>query len=199
MAYTTSTLISNYLQRSLTANETAFLAILIPAIERWIDKKLGTTFADVAPSDRFYDGGVQNLDIDPCKTITAVRSVDYDGDEITEYETRDYVAEPINQTFKRELRLRSGHWPKGKANIKVSATFTEYEGSVPADIQAVATKIAAEAIVGSSQSSNSDIASESLEGHTITYKNVNEIIDKITTEDPLVISMLDLRRELYVD
>lgn len=202
MAYTSSTLIENYLQRTLNANETALLAILIPAIKVWLDRKLNSTFDSATETTRYYDGGVKNLDIDPCTNITDVDSLNDDGTSGYDYDlttTPEVLFEPRNETVKREIRKRNGRFPSGIQNIAVTATFSEYDGGVPTDIQTVATILAAAVLIASVQSNNSDVASESLEGHTITYKNVNEIIDKTATEDPMILSILELRRELYVE
>lgn len=201
MAYTSTTLVQNLIGRTLTANETAFLAILIPAIKIWIDKKTSSTFDTAAETSRRYDGtGGRSLDIDPCTDITNVRTVDAEGDEVTDYTSgTDYVAEPYNQTIKRELRLRGRGFPKGVANVEVTAKFSEYgdTNAVPEDIQAIATQMAA-AVLQSGTGTADNIKSESLEGHSITYGDVSETLDAVGNGDPFVQTALQLRRDLLV-
>lgn len=203
MAYTTSTLITNYLQRTLNANETAFLAILIPAIKVWLDRKLNTTFDSASETTRYFDGGKKNLDIDPCNTITAVKSLNNDGSTSYDYDltvTPDVLYEPRNETIKREIRKREGSFPAGIQNIAVTALFTEYDGGVPTDIQSIATMMAAEVLnQGKIASSGGNVASESLEGHSISYDTSASALDGIASNNPNVRSILELRRELYVD
>ena len=73
MAYTTAAQISDYLQRALTTHETDWLAILIPAIQIWIDLKTNSTFDIAVVSSRFYDGGLSAIQIEPATEITEVR------------------------------------------------------------------------------------------------------------------------------
>lgn len=203
MAYTTSTLIQNYLQRTLNANETAFLAILIPAIKVWLDRKLNSTFDSAVATTRYYDGGVENLDIDPCTSITAVKSLNSDGSTSYDYDlvtTPDVLYEPRNETVKREIRKRNGTFPSGKQNIAVTATFSEYDGGVPNDIQTIASILAAEVLnQGKVASSGGNIASESLEGHSISYDTSASALDAFAANNPNIQSILELRRELYVE
>lgn len=203
MAYTTSTLITNYLQRTLNANETAYLAILIPAIKVWLDRKLNTNFDNTTATTRYFDGGKKNLDIDPCNTITSVKSLNNDGSTSYDYDllvTPDVLYEPRNETIKREIRKREGRFPAGIQNISVTALYTEYDGGVPTDIQTVATMMGAEVLnQGKIASSGGNIASESLEGHSISYDTSASAMDGIANNNPNVQSILELRRELYVD
>lgn len=204
MAYTTATLIGNYLQRTLTANESSYLAILIPAIKIWIDKKLGTTFDTAVASTRYYDGGVTNLDIDPCNTITAVSALNSDGTIGYAYDlvtTPEVVYEPVNETVKREIRKRYGQFPRGKQNIAVTAVFSEYDATnsvVPEDIQNLATIMASEVLNQGNLGSSGAVASESVEGHSITYDTSSGALDGISDSNPSVASILANRRELFV-
>lgn len=200
MAYTTTALIENYLQRTLTANETAFLAILIPAVQIWIDAKLSTTFDSASETTRYYDGGGTSVDIDPATDITDVDSVNDDLTEGYDYTDLDeYIALPQNQTVKNELLKRDGHWPNGIGNIKVTAKFSDYVGGVPEDIQVVATVLASEVVnQGMIASSGGNVASESLEGHSITYDTSSSSMDGLASNNPNIQSILELRRELWV-
>src|SRR5262245_32903215 len=103
MAYSDLGLVQVYLGRELTVNEQAWLSGTgFEAVKEWIDRKLGTTFDQASASTRYYDGGKEYLDIDPCTGITAVASVDNEGDENYAYtDLTDFVAEPVNETVKR--------------------------------------------------------------------------------------------------
>lgn len=202
MAYTTSTLIGNYLQRTLTTNETSFLAILIPAIKIWIDKKLGSTFDSATATTRYYDGGYQNIDIDPCNTITTISALNSDGTTSYAYDlttTPEIVYEPVNETVKRELRKRYGQFPSGKQNIAVTAVFSEYDSVVPTDIQTIATIMAGEVLNQGDVGGSGAIASESVEGHSVTYDTSNGALDGISSTNPNIMGVLEQRRELLVE
>lgn len=202
MAYTTQTLIENYLQRTMTANEIGFLAILIPAVKLWIDRKLNTTFDSASASTRYYDGGVKNLDIDPCYDITEIKAINDDNSDSYLYDlttTPEVVFEPVNETIKREARKRNGKFPSGIKRIALTAKFSEYDGGVPADIQSAATILAAEVLnQGKIASSGGNVASESLEGHSINYDTSASAMDGLANNNPNIQSILDSRRELFV-
>lgn len=204
MAYTNQTLITNYLQRTLTANEIAFLVILIPAIKQWIDRKTSSTFDSAVATTRYFDveGRGRSIDIDPCTDITAVGLYDVDGNLEQTYTTlTDYVAEPVNETVKRELVKRNSTWATGYRRIAVTAKFSEYgeSGAVPDDIQTVATILAAETLnQGKIASSGGNVSSESLEGHSINYDTSGSSIDAIVDANPVVKSILDGRKDIFV-
>lgn len=202
MAYTTQAQIEQYLQRTLTANEVSFLTTLLPAIKTWIDKKLNSNFDTASETTRYYDGGNQNLDIDPCNTITAVSSLNDDGTTGYAYDlttTPEVLYEPRNETVKRELRKRGGKFPHGIQNIAVTALFTEYDGAVPQDIQTIATILASGVInQGKNASSGGNIASESLEGHSVTYDTSDNTIEGVSSMNPAIVGLLEQHRELYV-
>lgn len=202
MAYTNRLLVENYLQRSLTENELALLFMLIPAIKKWLDRKLNSTFDEVAATTRYYDGGVGNLDIDPATDITAVKTLNTDGSTSYDYDltiTPDVLYEPRNETVKREIIKRNGYFPSGKQSVAVTAKFTEYDGGVPEDIQTVATILAAETInQGKLASSGGNVASEELEGHKISYDTSSNNMDSFADNNPAIKSILELRRELMV-
>lgn len=202
MAYTTNAKIADYLQRSLTTDETDFLAVVIPAIKIWLDKKLGSTFDEASETTRYFDAaGMQSLDIDPCTAITAVKSVDDErGVEYAYTNLTEYIAEPQNETVKRELvRRGSGRWPRGLGSVAVTAKFSEYDNGVPEDIQVIATRIAAEILnTGKRESAGGNVSSESLEGHSIHYDTSSDVLETIADNDPIIKSMLALRTEPLV-
>lgn len=204
MAYTTAAQISDYLQRALTTDETDWLAILIPAIQIWIDLKTNSTFDVAVESSRYYDGGLSAIQIEPATEITEVTTVQEDS-TLTEdtpalTENVDFLLEPYNSTVKNQIVKRHGYWPYGKKNLKVTAKFSEYDGGVPSDIAVIATRIAAGIInAGKVDSSGGNVASESLEGHSITYDTSQTAIENITSQDAIIQSSLQLRTNPVVE
>jgi hypothetical protein len=200
MSYTDSTKIENLLQRSLTTHEHGALSFMIPAIEKWIDNKIGSTFGLVAESTRYYDGGENSIDIDPCTAVTAVTLYATDGTESDAYTLNEqYVLEPQNEDVKREVVKRSGIFPRGSARIGVTAKFSEYNGGIPYDIQMVATRLAASFLRGSSNDASSGgIKSESVEGHSVSYALSSDEIGTLADADPFIKSVLSMRTEALV-
>lgn len=202
MAYTDSTKISNYLQRALTQYETDFLVVLIPAIKLWIDQKTSSTFDIATETTRYYDGGSCSVDIDPCTDVATVSLANLtDGGATTDYDYilyQDYVLEPQNSNVKKEVVNRYGKFPAGLRRIKVTAKFSEYDGGVPEDIILVATRLACLILTAGRSANTGNVQSESLEGHSITYKSDTSSMDDIADSDPIIKATLELRRELLV-
>lgn len=202
MAYTTTTLIGNALKRSLTADESAYLAILIPAVKQYIDRVLNSTFDNASETSRLFEARHEGIiDIDPCQAITAVELVDESETVVSTYNTDDYKAKPLNETIKRYLHMRfklgTSH---SVGNVKVTAKFTEYDfanSKVPEDIQAIATQICAD-VIGLISNAGGSVKSESIEGHSITYGNAVDNLDKIVENSPLTKGMLATRKELFL-
>lgn len=202
MAYTDSTKVQNFLQRSLTQYETDLFDTVLAAVKAWIDKTLASTFDEVAATTRYFDGGVQNLDIDPCTAISAVLALADDGDTSYTYDlttTPEVIAEPQNETVKRELRRRYGRFPRGMKRIAVTAKFSEYDSGVPGDIVLLATRLVAGVLQAGKNTGDGNISAESLEGHSVRYNDKANDIEGIAKSDPTVASILSSRRELLVD
>lgn len=206
MAYTTQSLVEKYLERSLTADEVALFAILLPAVQRWIDKTLSSTFDTADASTRTYDAEGGIVDIDPCQAITKIEAVDYEGSASYAYtEGTEYVLYPQNETVKNELRARSKHgFTRGVARIKVYAKFTEYDftnNKVPEDIQLLATRLIASQLRGLSADADVDSAGvkkESVEGHSVEYVTSESYLEQLSNSDPIVSSLISTRRQLLV-
>lgn len=194
MAYTNQANVENYLKRELTENELNLMgAVLLDAVKTYIDEYTGSTFDEGSSASRYYDGdGSQIVDIDPCTAITAVALVDQDyavTDTLTSPD--EYVAEPVNETVKRYLRIRHHRLSHRLHYVKVTATFGEYDDGIPTDIQYVATRLIAAML--SSAETNSGIKSESLEGHSVTYD-----LESIARSTPTILDTLNHRRTLLV-
>lgn len=207
MAYTTSDLIKASLGRDLTSQETTLLALLIPAVQRYIDRKTGSTFDTAEATSRLYDVSDSTVvDIDPCQSISAVAYVDENGTSSNDYIATDYVAEPVNETVKRWLHLRHKvQRTRMLANIKVTAKFTEYDfagSKVPEDIQMIATMICKDIVskLASTEGDEQTIKSESIEGHTITYADAasSSSIEAAALNNPFVVSVFNQRTDLMV-
>lgn len=195
--YTDPDLIAALLKRDLATSEQLTLAIVIPAIDKYIDKKCDMTFLEVAETTRYYDGGEETLEIDPCTAITAVASLNDDGTTSYTYVTGDYEAGPYNQTVKNELRKRYSCWPKGNRRIAVTAKFSGWDSGVPQDIQMAATMIAASVLTAGSQVGG--VKSESLEGHSITYDDTSNIIQSVAEKNPIINSIFMQYKQLVVE
>lgn len=206
MAYTTTDLVSKYLERALTADETALFAIILPAVKRWIDGTLHSTFDTADASTRTYDAEGGIVDIDPCQAITKIEAVDYEGSASYAYtEGTEYVLYPQNETVKNELRARSKHgFTRGLKRIKVYAKFTEYDfenNKVPEDIQLLATRLIAlqlQALGASADIDEAGVKKESVEGHSIEYVTSGDFLKEISASDPVVSGILSTRRQLLV-
>lgn len=196
--YTDLAIISSYLKRDLTNSEVATLSVFLPAIRTWIDRKLGTTFLEVDATTRIYDGGGRSVDIDPVTDISAVKALHDDGTDSYDYTNlTEYNAYPQNENVKTEIIRRTGNWPRGAGRIAVTGKFSSYDGGVPEDIQTAATRIASD-LIQQGAFESSPIKSETLEGHSVTYGDPQQTVESIATNDPLVKSILDHRRELSV-
>lgn len=203
MSYTSPLLVKAYLKRELTSDESVYLTILLPAIDKWINNYTDSSFSEVAETTRYYDGGANSIDIDPCTDITAVAAIDWLSDPqatLYTYLDTEYTAEPVNETVKNEIRRRHGCFGNGTNRIAVTAKFSEYDGGTPADIQIAATRIAAGLFNSSSftDENGNAIKSEDIEGHKIVYGDPSTSISTIGTNDPVVMGILGAHRQVLV-
>lgn len=201
--YTDATKVGQFLQRTLTANESSALTgYILGAVDQWINRKLHSQFDNAAPSTRYFDGGGRTIDLDPCQAITAVSAYNDDGSASYSYtNNNEYVAEPANETIKRELVLRgrSLYFPHGNRRIAVTATFTEYDSAVPSDIVLAATRLCAGIInAGKYAGQGENLQEEQLEGHMIRYNITNNSINSLADTDPILMGILGARREIYI-
>ena len=198
MSYTDPDLVSAYLKRDLSNNEQLTLSLLIPAIQQTIDKYCNMTFLEVAETTRYYDGGTESIDIEACTEISAVTSLNDDRTDSYAYvENTEYLAYPLNENVKREIRRRGGCFPHGEQRMAVTAKFSGFDSGVPQAIQTVATMLAASALQ-SAQNTGSGIKSESLEGHSITYQDASQTVDELFEATPMVKTVLQQFRDLAI-
>lgn len=206
MAYTTTSLVSNYLGRALTADEQALFAVLLPAVQRWIDETLGSTYDTASASDRFYDADGRSVDIDPVQSVTSVQAIDSDNSTAYDYtEGTEYLLYPLNTTVKNELVARAKHgFTAGQKRIKITGKFTEYDfanSRVPEDIQTLATRLVASQIRGLAADTGVDeagVKKESVEGHSVEYVTGADYLTQVSQSDPIVSALLSTRRQLLV-
>lgn len=206
MAYTTTSLVSSYLGRALTADEQALFAVLLPAVTRWIDETLGSHFDTVGATERFYDAEGASVDIDPVQSVTDVKAIDSDNSTSYDYtEGTEYLLYPLNTTVKNELVARSRHgFTRGLKRIAITGKFTEYDfanSKVPEDIQTLATRLIASQIRGLSADTEVDSAGvkkESVEGHSVEYVTSADYLTQVSASDPITAALLSTRRQLLV-
>lgn len=203
--YTNTSNVSQFIDRTLTANETASLnGFILNAVDAWIDRLLQSHFDTVSATTRYYDGGGHTVDIDPVQLVTEVKTIDNDGNDDYIYtENTDYVLEPANETIKREIvyRGRYGKYPYGERRVAVTGKFTEYDftaNAIPSDIVLVATRLASGVIGAGTLAGDGNIESEELEGHKIKYSVQTSSISAIAENDPILAGILDARREIYI-
>lgn len=153
------------LGRSLKADEASAFSTINDAVQAYIEKRIGSSVESVSESIRFYDGGRRNLSIDPCTSITQLRAVDEDGNNVYTYPTDEYTTEPVNQTCKYWLRSRLGKFLFGYNNIEVTAKFSTYEDT---ELTAII-KDAILSFLENEINDTSNIAKESIEGYSIEY------------------------------
>lgn len=210
MAYTTKELIAKYLDRTLTANEEAIIAILIPAVTRWINETLGSQYEPAERSTRYYDAEGATVDIDPVQDVEYVKAVDTDDSVAYSYTANtEYLLYPLNSTVKNELASKSRHgFTRGTRRIKISGRFTEAvynadfsTGTVPEDIQMLATRLVGSQIRGLTADADvgeAGVKKESVEGHTIEYVTGADYLTQVSSTDPITASLLSTRRQLLL-
>lgn len=217
-SYTTAAAVQTYLDRTLTANETAILAYVIPAASRWIDRALGTNFdklnkdipfgtAGTGWTQKHFGGGHQEINVRPCQQILYVQAINpYDFSVFYTYSSPlEYTAEPYDLTVKRSLVLKANEftasegeglkWPGDQNGIMVTALFTEYDyvaDSYPKDIITLCNHVSA---VWMQNNQNTDVVQkEQVEGHLIMKR-----MDDLLATDPMVTRVMQSREEVWLD
>lgn len=214
-SYTTVAQVQTYLDRTLSANEKAALAFVIPAASRWIDRALGTCFDKLDNTIAFgqpgsgwtqkhFSGGQREINIRPCQQITLVQAINpYDFTVWYTYsQPLEYTQEPYDLPVKRSLRMKmnefTGHnlkWPGDNNGIMVTALFTEYDyvkNDYPNDIKMLCNHIAA---VWLQNNQNTDVITrEQIEGHMIMKRT-----DDLLATDPMVTRIIESRQDVWLE
>ena len=153
------------LGRALTSEEQTAFTIINAGMQALVEKSISSSLEDEEPSERYFDGGLQHLPIDPCTDISTVVQVDDDEVPIYTYDTTDYTLEPRNTTLKTMLRHRQGRFVTGINNIRVTARFSIYRDT---ETLAIVKDALIDALV-SEVGNNSNIKRESIEGYSVEY------------------------------
>ena len=186
MSYTNQANIEANLGRSLTAGEITMLALHLVTVDGWIDNMLDDIgWNSTSEATRYYDGDTNTLDIDPCNTISAVKSVDTDETTVTDYDIdTDLEACPRNETVKTYIEKRNSKFPKGVRNIAVVAIFSR-GATAPDDIVDLATYLISQFY----QSGVKDgLKSEAIEGYR---RDFGDFLNGLKENDPKVKMVLD--------
>jgi len=178
MALVSQSELESRIGRPLSAEESASFTIINNANQAYIERIIGSSVEVVSATTRFYDGGLQNLEIDPCTDITSVKYVDeYETTDDTLVAPNEYVAEPRNNTLKRWLRSRQGAFWGRMNGLSITAKF-----SIAGDANTLA--IVKDALLASLESeiTNTDnIKRESIEGYSVEFaqSTTKNALDKL--------------------
>lgn len=169
MALITQTDIEAKLGRSLSADEIQTFNLLNLSIQAYVERMIGSSVEDVAPSTRYYDGGVMNMSINPCTDITEVKYVD--ENQATEYAflENEVTKEPVNRTLKTMIRNRYIQFNTGFNNVAVTAKFSIYGDENMRNI----VKSALIDMIAEGVENKEDILSETIEGYSINYDKMS--------------------------
>lgn len=179
--YTTRLAIENYLL--ITVDETFWTQVdeFIQFVEEYIDRETGrgTFVAELDGSDQmvsearvFNGSGNRILEIDDAIEVDTVAE---GTDPATDYDDDEWITVPANKTPKTRIELLSGHFPRGRQNITVTAKWG-YSETVPMDLKLAATVLVA-GIIQTSNGSEGDIQSETIGRYSVTYKTGKETSD----------------------
>ena len=173
------------LGRSLTSEETSAFDGINNALQAEIERRIGSSLESVSLSTRYYDGGIQNLAIDPCTSISSVKYVNDSDVEESTVDTTDYIAEPRNRTLKRWLRTRYTRFQRAYNNVAVNAKFSIWEDTA---MRAEIKNLMLESLV-SEYNDNEDVIKESIEGYSVEYASAQTKanLNKISSLFPEII------------
>jgi hypothetical protein len=184
--YTTQLLVKSYLKRELTADEVRIFNMIADAASEWIDKETGRRWETVDNETRYFTGGDEFLFIDPIIDITSVEYLDVDGNVSSTYESTDYNRYPLNGGATTHLKLKHYRgFPRGEGQVKITGKWGEVDGT-PSDIQFAATVLVADWL-----SSEDKLKSESIEGYSRTFADVQD-------NNPQVSKILASRKRILI-
>jgi len=169
MALLTQADLEAKLGRSLSTSEATNFTILNQAVQTQVEKLIDSGVESVSPSTRYYDGGVQNLPISPCTSITAVGYYDENQTLVQTLLTDDYLAHPYNKTLKTMLRGRNVRFASGMSNLGVTAKFSIYEDS---DTLAMVKDIMLDILTAEIENAG-NVNKESIEGYSVEFKEID--------------------------
>lgn len=172
MALITQTQVESRLGRQLTTDEANSFDIINQSAQTYVERMLGSSVESVSPSTRYYDGGVQYLEIDPCTAITDVKYVD--ASQVTESTllATDYTTEPVNRTLKTLIRARYNRFNWGINNVAVTAKFSVYDDSQTLSIVKNALLDMLVQVIDGKES----VSSESIEGYSVSFDKLTPTV-----------------------
>ena len=113
---------------------------------------------------KYYDGNGRNrLTIDEVQTIEKVEIGDANGENFSE--ESNFIKYPANVPH-YELVLKSGYFPCGIQNVKVTGDFGLFE-DVPKDIELACTILVAGIIIN--RNSSGQVSSEKIGNYSVSY------------------------------
>lgn len=161
------------MQRNLTDAEITAFDTINTALQTWIEEQIGSSVEEVTESTRYYDGGSQHLDIDPCTDVTALKWVDEFENPIETITTENYVLQPRNRTLKTHISYRWGKMPRGIANVAVTAKYSVYgDAGWRAIIKDAMLDMLAQDIQDTTGSQK--IKKESIEGYSVEFESYEQ-------------------------
>lgn len=186
--YTKDAEIIRYIQRSLTDYEKGHLPELISKASAFINTYTGRSWRDIdaleddeiAESVYYYDGnGKRELFIDDCIEISEIKVVDslwtsIDFPDIEESDLDQFVLYPLNADYKNSIYLRTGYFPKGKANIQVTGKFVT--GDLPPEIAAAAAALVGN-VLKKMKTDNAEFSEERIEGYSYKRTELSQNAD----------------------
>lgn len=172
MALITKSQVESRLGRSLSTDEANSFDIINQTVQAYVERMLGSKVESVSATTRYYDGGVVNLEIDPCTAITSVKYVDDSQATESTLLSTDYTAEPINRTLKTMLRGRYSRFNRGFNNVAVTAKFSIYDDADSLVIVKNAILDTLTEIIDGKE----NISSESIEGYSVSFDKLEQSV-----------------------
>lgn len=170
MEYTTKTEVQSYLLTNIDAAFDARLTMYIKAMSEFADDKAGYPIFREDPETRLYDGNNErSIGIDMGHTITEVL---VDGVAPADENLLEF---PYNSPMKWELRLKSGTFTYGQANVSVTGVFCRFM-TLPEKVKWAVTVLVA-GIVNQVNNQTEGVKSEKVGEYAVTYRDQKERAD----------------------
>ncbi len=180
MPYANEGNLENYLTIDVDNSFSSAITAWAEAVDLYIDKYTGRSFADSGSVTRYFNGnGQREIDIDDFISLSSVQTLNLTDDNVahtlTEGKAEDYLIFPYNTTPKYRLILTRTSavqaWPSGERRIKLTGSWGQ--SSVPKDIELAATMLLAGIVEKGLKGGT--VLSEDLGDYSVTYKNVDDI------------------------
>lgn len=185
--YTSITLIQQKIGRALTADEASFAsAVVIPAIDEFINNYLGVQFDDANGAlVRYTKGGSAAVFAGYFATLTKVEYVDAEGN-VDEIATTDYYYDkPFIFTYSGKP------FTVGVRNIKITGTYQD----VPSALALAATMMASKPLTFKG---GREVDSEKIGDYQVTYSNLTTQAGVASLADDEVMLLLSQFKPIRV-